>query len=694
MNGAGWDSTIITDNVPSGAPNYFTSMITLGSGSVLKDVQIKQHDSKSTSAYSIILSGSNIRVTGCKFRNCLWSNRIFLVSYANGVIDNNDFEWSSGASPGIHMDGRGSPLGTTAWNEPMRYGQSGMMYWEDNVFHIKHGYSEGIDCERGSSYVFRFNDLYNIGMGGHGCDSVPRSCLMAEIYHNNFLPEPGYSTYMSIKLRGGTGIFFDNSITGIYTNLALTNYRSQGNAWPGCTDPGCCPNCNQLCMGANQPKCDGNSSIDGNTGLHGYPCRDQIGRGTNQELYPVYEWNNKLDGVDIDAWVLHNWGGTPDYLSEHIVENRDFYNGKATAQTSPTSPFSGTTGVGYGTIANRPTTCTAGVAYWATDEGEWNSEHSGADGRLYKCVSTNIWSLYYTPYTYPHPLRLESASQDCGNNIREGSEACDGTDLAGQDCISQGFPGGTLSCDPQCTGFVTISCTSQQTCTSQGYYCCPSSYNCSQPAGGSCGSGACCSSQFYCSQPQYFQPEQLIEAESGTLSGMQAGTSGPDTYVYTVTDYTGSDAFAFDIQAAGRYWMEARVNSRGDGGQNSFFVGLDNEPAQGNVSFAYTFNESEFSSFAWDNVSKWGSGSPQHDPMSWDLSPGIHTFSFYGRESNTWLDQIVLRRIQAHKSDTNQDGCVSMTELTAFISRWQLDSSNPTIRELIEAIGLWKRGGC
>jgi hypothetical protein len=47
-----------------------------------------------------------------------------------------------------------------------------------------------------------------------------------------------------------------------------------------------------------------------------------------------------------------------------------------------------------------------------------------------------------------------------------------------------------------------------------------------------------------------------------------------------------------------------------------------------------------------------------------------------------------------HKSDTDCSGCVSSTELTAFIGQWYLDSSNPTLRELMEAIGLWKRGGC
>ena len=65
-----------------------------------------------------------------------------------------------------------------------------------------------------------------------------------------------------------------------------------------------------------------------------------------------------------------------------------------------------------GPIASRPTTCTTGVAYWATDEGEWDSTHAGPDGRLYKCTATNTWTLFYTPYTYPHPLRTSGALAD------------------------------------------------------------------------------------------------------------------------------------------------------------------------------------------------------------------------------------------------------------------------------------------
>lgn len=47
----------------------------------------------------------------------------------------------------------------------------------------------------------------------------------------------------------------------------------------------------------------------------------------------------------------------------------------------------------------------------------------------------------------------------CGNNLLEApDEACDGTDLGGATCASQGFTGGTLACQPSCTAFDTSDC--------------------------------------------------------------------------------------------------------------------------------------------------------------------------------------------------------------------------------------------
>ena len=61
----------------------------------------------------------------------------------------------------------------------------------------------------------------------------------------------------------------------------------------------------------------------------------------------------------------------------------------------------------------------------------------------------------------------------CGNNIAEGGEDCDNTDLGGDTCITLGYTSGTLSCDIACdfntSGCSTIpdSTTSTETSTSE-----------------------------------------------------------------------------------------------------------------------------------------------------------------------------------------------------------------------------------
>ncbi|HEX9942187.1 MAG TPA: DNRLRE domain-containing protein [Thermoanaerobaculia bacterium] len=52
----------------------------------------------------------------------------------------------------------------------------------------------------------------------------------------------------------------------------------------------------------------------------------------------------------------------------------------------------------------------------------------------------------------------------CGNGVKESGEACDGADLGGQTCQSQGFSSGTLACNANCT-FNTSGCTNLQTTT-------------------------------------------------------------------------------------------------------------------------------------------------------------------------------------------------------------------------------------
>lgn len=46
----------------------------------------------------------------------------------------------------------------------------------------------------------------------------------------------------------------------------------------------------------------------------------------------------------------------------------------------------------------------------------------------------------------------------CGDDTIDAGEACDGADLAGEDCGSQGLGGGVLACLPDCSGFDASGC--------------------------------------------------------------------------------------------------------------------------------------------------------------------------------------------------------------------------------------------
>ncbi len=55
-------------------------------------------------------------------------------------------------------------------------------------------------------------------------------------------------------------------------------------------------------------------------------------------------------------------------------------------------------------------------------------------------------------------------AQSCGNGVAEGTETCDGSDLGGATCQSEGFGTGTLLCNAACTGFNTSNCQPPSSC--------------------------------------------------------------------------------------------------------------------------------------------------------------------------------------------------------------------------------------
>lgn len=344
----------------------------------------------------VLGTGTGFRIDNNTFNNIL-KRGIRVNSIADGdplygVIDNNAFNCPTekAACQGVAIiagDTFTSDLAASSasFGRPLDLGGPAAVYVEDNVFTYADTQDGIVEGYGGARYVLRFNEICRGAQGHHGTDSGNyRGALKFEIYLNDFNCSTTARTH---HLRSGTGVVFGNTYHADYGLSVMANERSNDG----------CSNCSDWGI------CDGTSEYDANeSGGEGYACRDQIGTvfgaaldDASYTLVPLYSWSNTKDGAAQDlAFALAASGRL---VEKHILENRNFYNEDAS--------FDGTSGVGVGVIGSRPATCTTGVGYWATDEGSWNA--SGDDGRLYRCTATNTWTLHFTPYDYPHPLRSE-----------------------------------------------------------------------------------------------------------------------------------------------------------------------------------------------------------------------------------------------------------------------------------------------
>lgn len=323
-------------------------------------------------------------------------------AYFYGVVDHNTVTNSSNVvfAEFLASNGADAPAGTR--------GTANNLFFEDNTVTITTMTNAGAGCldSTGSpGIVWRFNTTTNCLLTAHGTTGGG-GVVNYEVYGNRFIVNSGangagFGDCFRCFHHQGSGEFiaFNNTFTpysGHSENaIAMTHYRS---APPSVA-------------GYSGQRCDGTASGDGNrSGQLGYPCKRQPGRDVNAVLQPMYIWGNKwTDNNSMVTMYVESglWGETNPSVSDHIKANRDYYNSvSASPQSSPTSPFNGTTGMGFGTLANRPTTCTptpqaadagkGGVGYFATNDG--------AQGTLYRCSAANIWTAHYTPYTYPHPI--------------------------------------------------------------------------------------------------------------------------------------------------------------------------------------------------------------------------------------------------------------------------------------------------
>ena len=411
LQGAGIDQTVVT---VTGAPIIYMDTL---SGNNTNAYRVTGFTFQNAPANLIIwLFGNgtmnNLRIDHNKFDNfAVGSIAIFLGETSSigkfyGVIDHNTFSGSNNFMSLKYL-GPGDPA---RWPSALK-GTSNNVFVEDNTYSFTAASDLGsgcLDVWQAGAIVFRHNSVTNCLVTAHGVSHG--TTVNFEVYQNTLRRTAGSGGAWEDGTRlihhQGSGEILAWGNTFLHTGtigvsaLSVTHYRSATQAAAG--------------YSPSLGRCDGTQSRDGNRSptstYFGYPCWMQPGRapaggspgyGT---LSPIYAWMNvdQSTGNKVHVEIENPWGASNPSVSDHIKPDRDYYDAVSNQpQTSPTSPFNGTSGMGFGTLTNRPATCTTsslelggGVGYWATDTNT-----------LYRCSAANTWTAHYQPYPYPHPLQ-------------------------------------------------------------------------------------------------------------------------------------------------------------------------------------------------------------------------------------------------------------------------------------------------
>lgn len=335
LRGSGTLATVIT---------HTASGIAIDAGTTASRVTNVSLEVSHTSGVAIRNRGQGFRVDRNRIENgsganggCLHSSGGSGIAAPTGVIDQNTLvncRVLIEGSAQLFTDGDGQHQ-NNIWKEASTIGsetQTGVVYVENNTITYTIA-GNCIDTNRAGRYVFRFNTVTGpTNTEAHSLQSSnERASKSWEIYGNTFT-NSGTARFAAMYQRGGTGVIYDNTVSGNYTNaIWFDNYRSF------------------TVVSGNAGGCDGNSSWDGNqTDEEGWPCRDQLGRGpdgsgtfpeTTQADEPVYVWDNTINSVAASP-VVSNCGNTVKTSGScaDVVLDRDYILSERPGYTPYTHP--------------------------------------------------------------------------------------------------------------------------------------------------------------------------------------------------------------------------------------------------------------------------------------------------------------------------------------------------------------------
>ena len=372
--GAGSASTIITTTAHPGIA-YAPAV-----GAADDPFRLSGFTFNKATGYSILQWGNinnaptalgNNKLTKGRVDHCVFASTgtatplVWLYPGTYGVFDNNTFNAYTYAFRAT--DNTDGSAGWKYWG--WTPGTSDAVYVENNTFNFSATVDNcGTSSQGSHRWVFRYN-TFNVNSSSysffdaHG-NGHPyyASVQISNLYGNKFVA--GNNTGQIHGQRGGQSFAFFNDwqTTGSRPTFKIQEEDADSNG-PG-------------------------------------PATNAV-TGQPQHVYNSYYFNNRINttGSLIDTTIVGTLGTVP-------ADNVDVWS-----QSDWQSD--GSAGVGCGTLAqmNAITPTVTGVGFWVTNQSCTNvSGYVGANpttpisGTLYRW-NGSAWVKYYSPYTYPHPLR-------------------------------------------------------------------------------------------------------------------------------------------------------------------------------------------------------------------------------------------------------------------------------------------------
>ena len=605
LQGAGRDSTFITSNTI--AVEIAPDSTTIASEATIRLTGFT-FDGNNAAPYILRVIGAwgngtkpfkNLAIGNNRIRNAKPQTSsaaaIWTQGQVRGVIYGNIFDRVNVLLKIMGSNDSGQEWVNPAYY-PFAYGNADNLFFEKNTIgwsspNRVDGTNGWIESGQGGRVVVRYN-TYNFANSDateawdvHGFQNWPgngQTGTMIVEYYGNTLAN--FNGFRLVNHRGSWGLFHNNSATGAGgMAIHMSQYAVGDSGGSGMT--------------AQVPGASGNYIA---------------------EINNTHVFNNTKNGSFINA-TRGSVGAT-----SGVNENSHWWNFNAS--------FNGTTGIGRGTTA--PTgACSVGTAYWkASNPTPTTDPDAIQSGTLYKCLSPNIWTPYYTPFTYPHPLVSGSGgtasspavvsgatSGAVGTAFRYQIVASNGPTSYGASGLPSGLTlnsaNGVITGTPSTSGNYSVG-VSASNASGSGSANVVIAITASAPIG----SGV---------------TPALFDASGGVISAPFV-VNGSDIAQPALTNQPslgGSAVYTFNVTSPGNYAVAAEVNAV-DESSNSLFVNMDAEPTATGMIWSIP----PTSGFQLKPVT-WGVGTL---PQYWSLNAGTHRLIIRGREANTMLRSVSI----------------------------------------------------